>query len=616
MQKYSDRKYVIGAIIIVIALIYISRLFWIQVVDDKYKLIADRNSTRRVTQFPARGLIYDRNDNLIVYNMAAYDLMVVPRQLEEFDTVDLCKTLGIEIDYLKKKLSKAWKKNPYQGAEVLKQISDTLYANLQEKLHKYPGFYVQSRTLRKYPHDAGANVLGYVSEVSKSIANNNSYYKSGDYIGYSGIEKTYEKVLRGQKGVNYNVFDVHNRKMGAYKDGKFDTLPRIGGNLKSTLDIELQKYGELLMQNKIGGIVAIEPSTGEILASVTAPSYSPSTMVGRSRSVTYPILNKDPLKPLYNRATMAPYPPGSTFKMITGLIGLQEGVLKPYHKYSCAGAYYSRGVTVGCHHHVSPIALDKAVQMSCNTYFCHVFRKIIDKPEFGSVEKGLNKWGEYVKSFGLGVDLETDLESERKGILPTVKRYNRVYRRGGWSSLTIISISIGQGEISVTPLQLANMTSAIANRGYYYTPHIIKDIAGNGVDKRFKKRHYTKIDSSYFNDVIVGMDLAVNGIPGSGSTATIARIKDVDMCGKTGTAQNPHGDNHSVFVSFAPKDNPKIAIAILVENAGYGASWAAPIASLMVEKYLKGDIDENRKWLEKRILDKDFISELNSEEDE
>ena len=604
MQKYSNRKFVIGAIAIIIGIVYLSRLFWVQVVDSTYKLNSEKNSIRREEQFSARGLVFDRNGELIVHNMAVYDLMIVPRQVSQFDTVELCQTIGIDIPFLRKQISKARRHSMFKSYKIVHQIPDTVYAVLQEKLYKYPGFFVQARTLRKYPYNVAANVLGYVSEVPDRIVKRDNYYKSGDYIGFSGIERSYEEVLRGKKGVQFNLIDVHNRKKGSYANGKYDTIPQIGGNLVSSIDIELQQYGELLLKDKIGSIVAIEPSSGEILALVTAPTYSPSDMVGRLRSENYPILIRDPLKPLFNRATMAQYPPGSTFKMLTGLIGLQEKVLTPSQHYSCYGGYFSKARPIGCHNHRPSLDLAEALQMSCNAYFCHVFRNFMEKPGFANPDSALTRWLKHVHSFGFGTHLGTDLESELKGILPSVESYNRIYN-GSWNALTLLSLSIGQGEIAITPLQLANYTAAIANRGFYYTPHIIKDIDGNGPIDRFKERKYTTIDSAYFEDVIKGMYLAVNGGWGNGGTASIAQINGIDFNGKTGTAQNPHGENHSIFVGFAPLTNPKIAIAVIVENAGYGSTWAAPIASLMAEKFLTDTV--KRKSLEERVVNKNLL---------
>jgi penicillin-binding protein 2 len=527
--------------------------------------------------------------------------MVIPRQIKAFDTLEFCNLLKISKPFLETSLRDAKRHSTFRPSIFLKQISAETYAVLQEKLFKYPGFFVQPRTLRSYPRNIGAHLLGYVGEVDDRIIGNSPYYRMGDYIGISGLERTYESELRGQKGVNVYLVDVHNRIKGSYADGRYDTLAVIGKDLTSTIDADLQEYGELLMQNKIGGIVAIEPNTGEILALISSPTYNPNLLVGRPRTMNYRALESDTLKPIFNRALMALYPPGSTFKVVNALIGLQEKIVLPQTRYSCDGGYrVGRGV--GCHSHPSPTDLIQSIQVSCNTYYCNVFRNIIDKPGQGGVEVGFTKWKNHVESFGFGKKLNIDQPNELAGTVPSINFYDRYFRKGGWSSLTIISLAIGQGELGTTPLQMANMTAAIANRGYYFTPHLVKAISGEpDIEPRFKLKHYTTVDSLWFDYIIEGMDLAVNGEPGSGSTARIAAIPDIRVCGKTGTSQNPHGKDHSVFVAFAPKDNPQIAIAAYIENAGFGGTWAAPIASLMIEKYLTGKV--NRTWLEQRMLD-------------
>lgn len=594
-----NRQYIILGIFLLIFLAIIIRLFSLQVIDHSYRLSASNNVLRYVTQYPARGLIYDRNGELMVYNQAAYDLMVIPRQTAPFDTVEFCTILGITKEQVDQRLFKAKDHSSFRPSIFLKQVSAETYARLQEKLFKFPGFYVQPRTLRAYPHNIGAHFLGYVGEVDDRRISENPYYKMGDYIGISGLESSYEQELRGRKGVNVYLVDVHNRIKGSYAEGRYDTLAVLGKDLTTGIDLELQKYGELLMQNKLGGVVAIEPSTGEILAMISSPSYDPNLLVGRPRTDNFRSLEIDTLKPLFNRSVMALYPPGSTFKVVNALIGLQEEVVFPQTKYACDGGYrVGRGV--GCHRHPSPTDLIQSIQVSCNTYYCHVFRNIIDKPAHGGVEKGFSVWKKHVESFGFGKRLNIDQPNELAGIVPSIEFYDRYFRKGGWSSLTILSLAIGQGELGTTPLQMANMTTAIANRGWFYTPHLVKAIDGEpNIDPRYMVRNYTTIDSLWYNYVVEGMYLAVNGEPGSGSTARIAAIPGIDVCGKTGTSQNPHGKDHSVFVAFAPKDNPQIAIAAYIENAGWGASWAAPIASLMIEQYLTGEV--KRKWLEQHI---------------
>ncbi|MCK5169783.1 MAG: penicillin-binding protein 2, partial [Bacteroidales bacterium] len=451
-----------------------------------------------------------------------------------------------------------------------KQISSRTYAKLQEKLYKYPGFYVQSRTTRRYTSESGAHILGYVGEVNNNIIENNDYYKSGDYIGISGIEKSYETQLRGEKGITVYLVDVHNRIKGIYANGKLDKEARVGSNIISTIDADLQVYGEKLMKNKIGSIVAIEPTTGEVLALISTPNYDPDLLVGRQRTKNYAALMSDTLKPLFNRALMAQYPPGSTFKIINALIGLQEKVLFPKTKYECTGAYYYSNRRLGCHFHRSPLDLKESIQMSCNTYYCYVFKSILDNPKYSSVRESFDQWREYLLSFGFGQYLNSDFSNELKGLVPTKQTYDRIYGERGWRSSTLISMAIGQGELGTTPLQMANMTAAIANRGYYLTPHIVKEIEGDfDMDSRFYEKHNTKIDSFYFERIIEGMDLAVNGEVGSGSTARSAQIPNITVCGKTGTAENPHGEDHSIFIAFAPKENPQIAIAVYIENGGF-----------------------------------------------
>jgi penicillin-binding protein 2 len=538
---------------------------------------------------------------LLVYNEAAYDLMVIPRQLKSFDTTEFCQILNIDTNYVIESIKRAKEYSVYNSSIFLKQISSKTYAQLQEKLYKFPGFFVQARTVRKYTSKNAAHILGYVGEVNEKIIDVNDYYNSGDYIGISGIEKSYEKVLRGEKGVNVYLVDVHNRIKGPYANNKLDKDAKVGSNIISTIDVDLQAYGEKLMKNKIGSIVAIEPLTGEVLALVSAPGFDPELLVGRKRTKNYVALMSDTLKPLFNRALMAQYPPGSTFKIINALIGLQEKVLYPGTEYECAGAYYSRNFRLGCHNHRSPLDLTESIQMSCNTYYCNVFRSILDNKKYPSIRESFDSWRAYLLSFGLGNFLGSDFNNELKGLVPTKQTYDRIYGKRGWNSLTLISMSIGQGELGTTPLQMANMTAAIANRGYYYTPHITKEIEGDfNIDPKFKEKYRTKIDSIYFERVIEGMDLAVNGEAGSGSTARSAQIPGIIVCGKTGTAQNPHGEDHSIFIAFAPKDNPKIAIAVYIENGGFGSTWAAPTAKLMMEKYLNDSISV--PWWEQHVI--------------
>lgn len=604
-MNLSNRRIVLSAIYIAVALLYIARLFYIQVIDDSYKLDAENNSRRYEVRHPARGLIYDRNGKLIVANEVAYDLMVVTGQIKNLDTLKLLSIINVPKETFVTELKKA-KKSSFRPYPIVKQISAETYAKLQEQLFNFQGFYVQTRTVRNYPYHCGALVLGYISEVNKKEIDANPYYEQGDYIGKIGIEKRYEPYLRGVKGGKYYQVDVKGRVKGSFEDEKYDKPVTLGKNITTTLDIELQKYGEELMRNKKGSIVALDPKTGEILALVSAPTFDPNIMVGRLVNENYKKLESDPLKPLYNRPIQGDrYPPGSTFKTLNALIGLQEGIITPNTMYGCQAGYYSGGLHVGCHNHYSPINLIESIKMSCNAYYCNVFRAILDAPKYKSVREGFLTWQSHIKSFGLGDKLGIDLPSERPGIVPRAEYYDKVYGKNRWKSLTLISLSIGQGEITMTPLQMANVAATIANKGYYYTPHVVKEIDDTVFDKSFIKKHQTKIAEKYYDIVQEGMYQVVQGEPYSGATAWFVALKDISICGKTGTAQNPHGDDHSIFMAFAPREDPKIAISVYVENAGFGATWAAPIASLMIEKYLKGTITNT--WREKQILDKDFI---------
>lgn len=601
-KSYSNRKYIIISIFIIVGVIFLVRLFLLQVLDNEYKLSAQNNVLRYVTQYPARGLIYDRNGELLVYNEAAYDLLVIPKQVKNIDTTELCKLLKINKDQFITRLEKARKHSYYKPSVFLKQISREDYGYLQEKLYKYSGFYVQARTLRKYPIPFAAHILGYVGEVDKKDLENEKYYRQGDYIGKNGIEKYYENKLRGKKGLKIKVVDVFNREKGSFKNGKYDTTAIAGNDIYISINTELQLYGEKLMQNKKGSIVAIEPSSGEILALVSSPAYDPNLLIGRIRTENFKKLSSDTLEPLFNRATMAQYPPGSTFKIVNALIGLQEEVLFPYTKYGCQGVV---SYPIVCSHdHYSPLDLLHAIEQSCNPYFWKVFKSIFEQPKFATTQEGYNNWREYVSSFGTGKKFDNDLINQRSGNLPPDSYFNKYYGAKGWKAITVRSLSIGQGEIEFTPLQLANLASIIANRGYYFTPHIIKAIRNIKYDKKkYKEKIFTDIDPKYFDIVIEGMYQVYEGEHG---TTRWYKINDLQICGKTGTAENPHGDNHSVFMAFAPKDNPKIAVAVVVENSGFGSTWAAPIATLMIEKYLNGTVKSN--WFEEKMLNTNLLS--------
>jgi penicillin-binding protein 2 len=595
-NPYSGRKYVVIGLIIAIGIVFILRLFYLQIIDRSYKLSASNNVLRYMTQYPARGLIYDRNGDLLVYNEAAYDLMVVPRQVRNIDTTEFCQIIGIDKEAYIRNLNRARAHSWFRPSVFEQQISRETYGYLEEKLFKYPGFFVQTRTLRKYSRPVAPHTLGYIGEVNNRVIETNPYYRMGDYIGISGIERTYEEVLRSHKGVRIRMVDVHNREVGSYMEGRFDTSAVMGTDLYITLDATLQAYGELLMQNKRGSIVAIEPSTGEILALVSSPAYDPNLMVGRARSRNYNRLSQDTLKPLFNRALMATYPPGSTFKMVNALISMQHGVITAHSRYACGGRE-TRPIRCS-HNHRSPLALRDAIEHSCNPYFWGSFRDLMESSKFKNTAEAYSQWVDDIHSFGFGKTFGSDLFGEQTGKIPLPSEYNRIYGVNRWRALTIRSLSIGQGEILLTPLQMANMAAIFANRGFYYPPHLVRAVAeGDSIKPLEIERNYTNIDRKHFDDVVEGMHQVFAGDHG---TARWYRLNDIEMCGKTGTAENPHGKDHSLFVAFAPKDNPKIAIAVVVENAGFGATWAVPIATLMMEKYLKGEV--SRKHVEERML--------------
>jgi penicillin-binding protein 2 len=600
MNLFSDRKYVISAIFISLISIFLIRLFYIQVIEDRYKLAANDNALRHKIEYPERGVIYDRNGKILVYNEAAYDLMVIPKRVKKIDTLDLCKLLDItKEDFIKKLKELKGKKFSSFRPEIFEnELSLETYATLQEKLYKFPGFFVQARTLRKYPLKIASHALGYVGEVDENLIKDNPYYRMGDNMGLSGIEKSYEVPLRGQRGVKIVMVDVYNREKGSFEDGRYDTASVLGRSLTSSIDAELQQYGEQLMQNKIGAIVAIEPQSGEVLSIVSSPTYDPNLLVGRVKSKNYRRMLLDTLKPLYNRATMAKYPPGSTFKLVNALIGQQEGVINGSTLFSCSRGFHFGGLTVGCHPHASPVNLLFSITTSCNSYYCNTFKNILQK--YPKTQIGFTVWRNHVLSFGIGKKFPVDLPQESKGNVPTVKYYDKYHGAGRWNAITVISLAIGQGEMGVTPLQMANYCATIANRGWFYPPHVIKKVEGGTIDTLYKRKHYTTVNRRYFEPVVEGMrNVILNG------TGRIAQLDSLTICGKTGTAQNPHGKDHSIFICFAPMNNPKIAIAVYVENAGFGATWAAPIASLMLEKYLRREV--KRPEMEKRILDANLL---------
>lgn len=584
------RKYVIGGAVLVVALLFIVRLFVLQIMSDDYKKHADSNAFLKKVQYPSRGVIYDRTDKLLVYNQPAYDIMVVMKEITSLDTLDLCRTLQITPDFLRKRFRdlKNRKLNPgyspYTNQVFLSQLSAEECGVFQEKQFKFPGFYIQRRTIRQYNYNAGAHILGDIAEVSKSEMEADEYYAPGDFIGKLGVESFYEKQLRGEKGVEVLLRDAHGRIQGNYMDGAFDKPSVPGKNLTLSLDIELQMLGERLLEGKIGSIVAIEPSTGEVLCLVSSPTYDPRLMVGRNRGKNHLEMARNPWKPLLNRAIMGTYPPGSTFKTTQALTFLQEGIITTGTSYSCVGGFSYRGLHVGCHGHPSPLSLIPAIATSCNGYFCWgLYYMIGARQKYGSVQKAMNTWRDYMVSMGFGYTLGIDLPGEKRGMIPNAGYYDKVYR-GSWNGLTIISIAIGQGEVTATPLQIANLGATIANRGYFITPHVVKQIEGEPLAPEYKEKRYTMVDKVHYDEVVEGMRNAVLG-----GTCRAANLPDIEVCGKTGTAQN-HGRDHSAFMGFAPMNNPKIAIAVYVENGGWGATYGVPIGKLMIEKYLKGKL--------------------------
>ena len=603
--KLEKRKYVIGGFVVVLVIIFIVRLFELQVADSRYKENADSNAFLRKTVYPSRGLIYDRNGELIVYNQPAYDVMMIPRDVQPFDTIDFCNTLQItreEFDQRMKDLRANRGYSSYSQQTFMSHLSAKDYGRLQEKLYRYPGFFIQKRILRQYNHIAGANILGNIREVNSRDIEKDDYYRPGDYTGDLGIEKSYEQQLRGVKGMEILIRDAYGKIQGRYDDGRQDVKAISGKNLKLGIDIELQKYGEQLMQNKIGAIVAIEPSTGEILAMVSSPTYDPTTLIGRERGKNYRELVRNPYKPLYDRSLMAAYPPGSTFKPTQGLIFEQEGIVNTETSFPCYHGYIN-GVRVGCHGHESPITLKPAIRTSCNAYFCWGLKSMIDRrSKYGTPARAFEIWKNHLVSMGYGYNLGIDLPGESRGFIPNSAFYSKIYGEGRWSANTIISIAIGQGEILATPLQIANLCATIANRGYYIIPHVVKEVEGDTIASIYKEKHYPTIDRKYYDDIVEGMRMAVVG-----GTCRNAQFGDVEVCGKTGTAQNPHGRDHSAFMGFAPKDNPKIAICVYVENAGFGATYGVPIGGLMMEKYLTGEISPQRKYLEQRMFESNTI---------
>ncbi len=588
----EKRKYVVAGSVVFIVLAYILRLFTLQIVSDDYKQSADSNAFLNQIQYPSRGVIYDRNGELLVYNQPAYDVMVLMREVENLDTLEFCKSLSIDKEYFIKRMAEIKDRNSNPGYSsytqqvFISQLSVEEASAFQEKLFLYPGFSVQKRSIRQYATTHGAHVLGDVAEVSKGDMEEDSYYLRGDYIGKQGVERSYEKALRGEKGVQVLLRDARGRIKGHYKNGAEDKLPVPGKNLKLSLDMELQALGERLMEGKIGAIVAIEPKTGEILCMVSAPNYDPSLMSGRKRSKNHVLLSRDEWKPLLNRAIMGQYPPGSTFKTSQGLTFLQEGIITPGTTYPCYRGFIHRGLRVGCHGHASPLSLVPAIATSCNGFFCWgLYYMLGDRAKYGTVQNAMTRWKDYMVSMGFGYKLGVDLPGEKRGMIPNAQFYDKAYK-SDWSGLTVISISIGQGEVTLTPLQIANLGATIANRGYYIIPHVVKEVEDTPMDTTYINKHYTMVDRSNYEVIVEGMRNSVLG-----GTCKAANVPGLEICGKTGTAQN-RGHDHSVFMGFAPMNDPQIAIAVYVENGGWGATYGVPIGKLMIEQYLNGKLSD------------------------
>lgn len=605
MNNFDNRKFVISFLIILIGIVFIFRLGYMQLIDDQWKDRAAQISEDKIITYPARGIVYDRNDEILISNQVFYNLLVIPREVKDIDSSAFCKLLKISMADYTDRMNKAKKYSSRKPSLFEKQISPNDFTAIGPELYKYPGFIEEERTLRTYPRPIGAHLLGYMNEVNGRDIEKSNYYRSGDYIGRSGIEKAYEDVLRGKRGVRYILQNAIGLTTGSYENGKYDTLAVQGKNIQIGIDGKLQAYGEQLMQNKIGCVVAIEPASGEILSLISSPTYDPNKLVGRNIGKNYRMLAKDSLKPFFNRAVMSTNAPGSTFKLIMSLIALQEGVVTESTSFPCTKSL------VGCHNHPTAHGISDAVKMSCNPYYFYLVKRIIHQNKspnaFKDAAIGLDIWEQYVRSFGMGSSIKTDINGLATGHIPNRGFYDRIYGKNRWAFSTIYSIAIGQGEVLVNALEMANMAVIMANKGYYFQPHLIKKIENDTIKNVYKTKQYTKVESKHFDQVVDGMARVVNE---SGGTASRARLDSIVVCGKTGTAQNPHGKDHSIFIAFAPKENPKIAIAVYIENAGFGGTWAAPIASLMIEKYLNGAIADKRIRKEKRILEANLLDRL------
>ncbi len=592
----SNRKYnKIRIGLAVFAALLLGRLFYIQIINDKFKTDALNNSIVYETIYPPRGVIYDRAGEVLVGNQATYDILVTPREISALDTLALARVLGVEPDFVREKLDyyRTYRTRiGFKTLVFLKHVDEDIYMRFSEVEYRFPGFRGQIRTERMYPFNAGGNLLGYVSEVDADYIRKHPEYKGGDNVGRTGLEAARETDLRGEKGYHIYLRDSRNRVLTSYNDGEDDKLAVPGRDIHTTIDAHLQQYGQQLMKGRKGSLIAIEPSTGEILALVSSPGIDVDVLANMGSN--YDKLMSDPGKPLFNRTVQASYPPGSVFKLVCGLIGMQEGVLSPSMRYGCSRGYvYAPGKKLGCHEHRSPLSFSEAVRMSCNAYFCNVFKNVLENKQYSSTAEAFDKWASYVRAFGFGSKLGTDYPGELGGTIPASSYYDKIYGRGHWRFSSVVSLSIGQGEIGATPLQIANLAAILANRGWYITPHLLSDTEA--------ERHETGIERKYFEPAVEGMYEAVNMTVADGATATLARVRGLDICGKTGTAQNPHGDDHSVFVCFAPRENPQIAVAAYIENGGWGGSTAAPIASLLIEQYLNGEVAPEREWLREWI---------------
>ena len=589
----ENRRYVIAGVATLIVVVYIIRLFMLQVTSDDYKKSADSNAFLKKIDYPSRGVITDRNGKLLVFNQPAYDIMVVMNEAKgRLDTLAFCQAIGITREEFDQRMNtiKDRSRNPgysrFTQQIFMSQLSDRDFSIFQEKMYRFPGFYVQRRSIRQYQYPVAAHVLGDVAEVSPADIENDDYYQPGDYIGKQGVERSYEKQLRGEKGVQILLRDAHGRIQGRYRNGALDRRPKAGKNLTLSIDYKLQELGERLMRGKIGSIVAIEPSTGEVLCMVSSPTYDPRRMVGRQRSKNHLELSRNVWKPLLNRSIMGQYPPGSTFKTTQGLTFMNEGIITPATQFPCSHGFSYRGLHVGCHGHAAPLSLVPALSTSCNGFFCWgLYYMIGNKSKYGSVQNAMNTWRDYMVSMGFGYRLGVDLPGEGRGLIPNAIFYDKAYRTS-WNGLTIISIAIGQGEVNATPLQIANLGATIANRGYYYIPHVVRKVEGESLDTTFTRRHYSKASRECYDYVVSGMRASATG----GTCHALSRY-DFMACGKTGTAQN-RGRDHSVFMGFAPMDNPKIAVAVYVENGGWGADYGVPLGGLIMEQYLHGKLSE------------------------